>query len=119
MPSDMSMTSCNHMCCHSCNGSQEPSFNKTMLGLTRMSLDFLRTVTTLPWSARSLDVSLIEHIWNHMGQQVGHPSNLNELEQRFSNCGDHPLEGRDNSTRGREHIEKSRTKDYLKKLSIY
>ncbi|PRD30834.1 UNVERIFIED_CONTAM: hypothetical protein NCL1_25221 [Trichonephila clavipes] len=31
----MSMTSCNHMCCHSCNGSQEPFFNKTMLGLTR------------------------------------------------------------------------------------
>ncbi|GFV54222.1 uncharacterized protein TNCV_3467371 [Trichonephila clavipes] len=29
------MTSCNHMCCHSCNGSQEPFFNKTMLDLTR------------------------------------------------------------------------------------
>ncbi|GFX37568.1 uncharacterized protein TNCV_3200921 [Trichonephila clavipes] len=29
------MTSCNHMCCHSCNGSQELFFNKTMLGLTR------------------------------------------------------------------------------------
>ncbi|GFX68761.1 uncharacterized protein TNCV_4070051 [Trichonephila clavipes] len=27
------MTSCNHMCCHSCNGSQEPFFNNTMLGL--------------------------------------------------------------------------------------
>ncbi|GFT84932.1 transposable element Tcb2 transposase [Trichonephila clavipes] len=27
-------TSCNHMCCHSCNGSQEPFFSKTMLGLT-------------------------------------------------------------------------------------
>ncbi|GFX61942.1 uncharacterized protein TNCV_3777531 [Trichonephila clavipes] len=25
------MTSCNPMCCHSCNGSQEPFFNKTML----------------------------------------------------------------------------------------
>ncbi|GFV11076.1 uncharacterized protein TNCV_2718201 [Trichonephila clavipes] len=29
------MTSCNHMCCHSCNGSQVPFFNKTMLGLTQ------------------------------------------------------------------------------------
>ncbi|GFX99980.1 uncharacterized protein TNCV_260171 [Trichonephila clavipes] len=29
------MTSCNHMCWHSCNGSQEPFFNKTMLDLIR------------------------------------------------------------------------------------
>ncbi|GFT66577.1 hypothetical protein TNCV_2737711 [Trichonephila clavipes] len=28
------MTSCNHMCHHSCNDSQEPLFCKTMLGLT-------------------------------------------------------------------------------------
>ncbi|GFU55620.1 uncharacterized protein TNCV_3193191 [Trichonephila clavipes] len=28
------MTSCNHKCCHSCNGSHNPFFNKTMLGLT-------------------------------------------------------------------------------------
>ncbi|GFX76029.1 uncharacterized protein TNCV_3718001 [Trichonephila clavipes] len=27
------MTSCNHMCFRSCNGSQEPFFNNTMLGL--------------------------------------------------------------------------------------
>ncbi|GFX08747.1 transposable element Tcb1 transposase [Trichonephila clavipes] len=37
------MTSCNHMCCHSCNGSQEPFSNKTVLsshskGVTRLSL---------------------------------------------------------------------------------
>ncbi|GFW35289.1 uncharacterized protein TNCV_3004471 [Trichonephila clavipes] len=31
----MSMTSCNNMCCQSCNGSQEPFFNKTMLCLRR------------------------------------------------------------------------------------
>ncbi|GFW09238.1 uncharacterized protein TNCV_2101921 [Trichonephila clavipes] len=29
------MTSYNHMCCHSCNGSQESFFNKTMLDFTR------------------------------------------------------------------------------------
>ncbi|GFV57974.1 transposable element Tcb2 transposase [Trichonephila clavipes] len=29
------MTYCNHICCHSCNGSQEPSFNKTMIGFTK------------------------------------------------------------------------------------
>ncbi|GFW06058.1 transposable element Tcb2 transposase [Trichonephila clavipes] len=34
-PSRMSMTSCNHMCCHSCNGSQESFFKRTMLGFTR------------------------------------------------------------------------------------
>ncbi|GFY11567.1 uncharacterized protein TNCV_4230361 [Trichonephila clavipes] len=32
------MISCNHMCCPSCNGSVEPFFNKTMLGLTRKGL---------------------------------------------------------------------------------
>ncbi|GFV76794.1 transposable element Tcb2 transposase [Trichonephila clavipes] len=54
------MTSCHHMCCHSCNGSQEPVFNMTMLGLTRQVC--IRTVTTLPWPARSPDLSPIEHI---------------------------------------------------------
>ncbi|GFV08124.1 uncharacterized protein TNCV_1047531 [Trichonephila clavipes] len=28
-----SLISCNRMCCHLCNGSQEPFFNKAMLGL--------------------------------------------------------------------------------------
>ncbi|GFS54906.1 uncharacterized protein TNCV_3576221 [Trichonephila clavipes] len=39
------MTFCNRMCCHSCNGSQEPFFNKTMLGLKRQR--FHKTVSTL------------------------------------------------------------------------
>ncbi|GFX81327.1 uncharacterized protein TNCV_2513161 [Trichonephila clavipes] len=30
----MSMTTSNHMCCHLCNGSLEPFFNKTALSLT-------------------------------------------------------------------------------------
>ncbi|GFU66877.1 HTH_48 domain-containing protein [Trichonephila clavipes] len=51
----MSMTSDNHMCCPSYNGY---IFNKTMLGLTRQ--DSLSTVTTLPWPARSLDLSPID-----------------------------------------------------------
>ncbi|GFW18376.1 uncharacterized protein TNCV_1184041 [Trichonephila clavipes] len=34
----MSMTSCNLMCCHLCNGSHEPFLNKTRLGgVTRLS----------------------------------------------------------------------------------
>ncbi|GFW56348.1 uncharacterized protein TNCV_2088571 [Trichonephila clavipes] len=39
------MKSCNHMCSHSCNGSQEPFFNKTMLGLTRQGCH--KTVSAL------------------------------------------------------------------------
>ncbi|GFX88992.1 uncharacterized protein TNCV_2852921 [Trichonephila clavipes] len=39
------MTACNHMCCPSCNGSQEPFFNKTMLGLTRQGCH--KTVSAL------------------------------------------------------------------------
>ncbi|GFY19320.1 transposable element Tcb1 transposase [Trichonephila clavipes] len=46
----------------------------------RMSQDCLRTLTTLPWPARSPYLSPIEHIWDHLEQLVGHPTNLNELE---------------------------------------
>ncbi|GFV28661.1 transposable element Tcb2 transposase [Trichonephila clavipes] len=49
----------------------------------RHSRDCLRTVTTLPWPGRSPDLSPIEHIWDHLGQRVGHPPNLNELEARL------------------------------------
>ncbi|GFV15520.1 transposable element Tcb1 transposase [Trichonephila clavipes] len=69
------------MCCHSCNGSQEQFFIKTILGLTRQ--DRLRTVTTLPWPARSPYLSPIEHIWDHLGRRGGHPTSLNELEARL------------------------------------
>ncbi|GFV99983.1 transposable element Tcb2 transposase [Trichonephila clavipes] len=75
------MTSCNHMCCHSCNGSQEPFFNMTMLGLTRQIC--IRTVTTLPWPTRSPDLSPTEHIWDNLGRRVEHPTSLNELEARL------------------------------------
>ncbi|GFW69730.1 transposable element Tcb2 transposase [Trichonephila clavipes] len=33
----------------------------------RVSQDCLHTVTTLLWPARSLDMSPIEHIWDHLG----------------------------------------------------
>lgn len=49
----------------------------------RVSQDCLRTVTTLPWPARSPDLSPIEHIWDHLGRRVGHPTSLNELEARL------------------------------------
>ncbi|GFW43022.1 transposable element Tcb2 transposase [Trichonephila clavipes] len=49
----------------------------------KVSQDCLRTVTALPWPARSLDFSPIEHIWDHLGRRVGHPTSLNELETRL------------------------------------
>ncbi|GFX09576.1 transposable element Tcb1 transposase [Trichonephila clavipes] len=47
---------------------------------TRVSQVCIRTVTTLPWPAQSPDLSPIEHIWDHLGRRVGHPTSLNKLE---------------------------------------
>ncbi|GFU29228.1 hypothetical protein TNCV_4467811 [Trichonephila clavipes] len=52
--------------------------------MTRVSQDCLRTVTSLSWSDRSQDLSPIEHIWDHLGRQFGHPTRLNELETRYN-----------------------------------
>ncbi|GFV92720.1 transposable element Tcb1 transposase [Trichonephila clavipes] len=49
----------------------------------RVSQVYLRTVTTLPWPARSPDLTPIEHIWDHLGRSVRHPTSLNELEARL------------------------------------
>ncbi|GFU52480.1 transposable element Tcb2 transposase [Trichonephila clavipes] len=49
----------------------------------RKSQDYLRTVTTLPWRARSPDLSSIKHIWDHLGWRDVHPRSLNELEARL------------------------------------
>ncbi|GFU00842.1 transposable element Tcb2 transposase [Trichonephila clavipes] len=48
-----------------------------------VSQDCLRTVTTLPWPARSPYLSPIKHIWDHLGGRVEHPMSLNELEARL------------------------------------
>ncbi|GFW21059.1 transposable element Tcb2 transposase [Trichonephila clavipes] len=49
----------------------------------RVSQDCLHTVTTLPWLVRAPNLSPIEHIWDHLGWRVGHPTSLNELEARL------------------------------------
>ncbi|GFX78554.1 transposable element Tcb1 transposase [Trichonephila clavipes] len=54
-----------------------------MLYTARMSQDCLRTVATLPWPARTPNLSSIEHIWDHLGRRVGHPTSLNEQEARL------------------------------------
>ncbi|GFT68550.1 transposable element Tcb1 transposase [Trichonephila clavipes] len=51
--------------------------------MERVSQDCLRTVTTLTWPALSPELSLIEHIWYHLGRRVGHPTSLNEQEARL------------------------------------
>ncbi|GFV69053.1 hypothetical protein TNCV_2928821 [Trichonephila clavipes] len=48
--------------------------------MARVSQDYLRTVTTLLWPARSPDLSPIEDIRDHLELRVGHPTSLNELE---------------------------------------
>ncbi|GFX35060.1 transposable element Tcb1 transposase [Trichonephila clavipes] len=49
----------------------------------RVSQDYIHTVTTLPWPARSPDLSPIEHIWYHLGRCAVHPTRLNELKARL------------------------------------
>ncbi|GFW31659.1 transposable element Tcb1 transposase [Trichonephila clavipes] len=49
----------------------------------RVSQDCLPTVTTLPSPARSPDLSPIEHIWDHLELRVGHPTSLDELQERL------------------------------------
>ncbi|GFW74383.1 transposable element Tcb1 transposase [Trichonephila clavipes] len=46
----------------------------------RVSQDYLRTVTNLPWPAQSPDLSPIEYILEHLGWRVEHPTSFNELE---------------------------------------
>ncbi|GFW21153.1 transposable element Tcb1 transposase [Trichonephila clavipes] len=50
---------------------------------TKVSQECLRTVTKLPWPARPPALSPIEHIWDHLGRGVGHPTSLNELKARL------------------------------------
>ncbi|GFW56408.1 transposable element Tcb2 transposase [Trichonephila clavipes] len=49
----------------------------------RVSQECLRTVTTLPWPARSPDLSPVEHIWDHLEWRAGYPTSFNELEARL------------------------------------
>ncbi|GFU39787.1 transposable element Tcb2 transposase [Trichonephila clavipes] len=48
----------------------------------RVSQDCLHNITTLPWPARSSDLSPVKHICGHLGRRFGHPTSLNELETR-------------------------------------
>ncbi|GFU31687.1 transposable element Tcb2 transposase [Trichonephila clavipes] len=51
--------------------------------MARGSQDCLRTVITLRWPNRPLDLSPIEHIWDHLGRRATLPMSLNELQTRL------------------------------------
>ncbi|GFT56232.1 transposable element Tcb1 transposase [Trichonephila clavipes] len=79
------MTSCDRMCCHSCNGFPGAIFQQdnARTHTARVSQDCLHTVTTLCWLARSPDLSLIKQIWINLGRRVGHSTSVNELRARL------------------------------------
>ncbi|GFW91202.1 uncharacterized protein TNCV_3301781 [Trichonephila clavipes] len=76
------MTSCNHMCCHSYNGSQEPFFNKTMLGLTRQgrALDWFEVLSYRVVEDKATDYA---HFKQAFSEQFPVVRNRSELETRF------------------------------------
>ncbi|GFX88735.1 hypothetical protein TNCV_1557801 [Trichonephila clavipes] len=55
-----------------------------MIGLIRQGCNkiCLHTDNTLLWPAPSPDLSPTQHIWDHLGTRVGHPTSLNEQEAR-------------------------------------
>ncbi|GFW34777.1 uncharacterized protein TNCV_954051 [Trichonephila clavipes] len=81
----MSRTSCNHMCCHSCNDVQESFFNKTRLDLTWQGCH--KTITALlpPFLALpDAHICLQSSISGiNLERRVWYPTNLHELEARL------------------------------------
>ncbi|GFW25162.1 uncharacterized protein TNCV_2262201 [Trichonephila clavipes] len=59
--------------------SQEPFFNKTMLGLTRQGCHKNVFALLLPFLGLPDSRSPIEHIWDNLGLQVGHLTSLSEI----------------------------------------
>ncbi|GFU14162.1 transposable element Tcb2 transposase [Trichonephila clavipes] len=66
----------------------------------RVSLDFLRIVTTLSCPARSPDLSLIEHIWDHLGRIEWVPQGQTIKQQYYV----------EDLRKLRERVRKKRTK---------
>ncbi|GFU59017.1 transposable element Tcb2 transposase [Trichonephila clavipes] len=70
---------CDGVGCHCLQYTVTPSIVRWHHDSQWVSQDCLRTVTTLSWSARSPDLSPIEHIWDYLGWQVGHPTTTGGL----------------------------------------
>ncbi|GFT46338.1 DDE_3 domain-containing protein [Trichonephila clavipes] len=46
----------------------------------RVAQDFLRHFQTLPWPARSPDLSAVEHEWDHLKRQMPSCHSVHDLE---------------------------------------
>ncbi|GFT37023.1 transposable element Tc1 transposase [Trichonephila clavipes] len=56
---------------------------------TRVAQDFLRHIQTLPWPARSPDLSPVEHVWDQLKQQMPSYHSVHDLELAVQNLWTH------------------------------
>ncbi|GFT22211.1 uncharacterized protein TNCV_3272491 [Trichonephila clavipes] len=79
----MSLTFCNHICCHSCNGFRSHFSTRQCSASHDKSVTRLSPHCYYPsWPAPFPYSSPIEPIWDHFGRRVEYPTSLNELETR-------------------------------------
>ncbi|GFW21583.1 uncharacterized protein TNCV_4280981 [Trichonephila clavipes] len=71
------MTYFSHMCC------THGRVPKDHFSTRKCSASHGKGITRLSPHCYHPDLSPIEHIWDNLGQRVGHPTSLNELEARL------------------------------------
>ncbi|GFV43823.1 DDE_3 domain-containing protein [Trichonephila clavipes] len=55
----------------------------------KVAQDFLRHFQTLPWSARSPDLSPVEHVWDQLKRQIPSYHSVHDLELAVQDLGAH------------------------------
>ncbi|GFX77214.1 transposable element Tcb1 transposase [Trichonephila clavipes] len=55
----------------------------------RVALDFLRHFQTLPWPARSPNLSPVEHVWDHLKRKMPSCYSVHDLELAFQDLWAH------------------------------
>ncbi|GFU84948.1 transposable element Tcb2 transposase [Trichonephila clavipes] len=58
--------------------------------IARVAQDFLRHFQTLPWLDRSLDLSLVEHVWYELKRQMPSCHSVHDLELAVQDLWAHP-----------------------------
>ncbi|GFV50353.1 transposable element Tcb1 transposase [Trichonephila clavipes] len=53
----------------------------------RFAQDFLRPFQTLPWPARSPDLSPVEHVWDQLKRKMPSCHSVHDLEFAVQDCG--------------------------------
>ncbi|GFV11578.1 transposable element Tc1 transposase [Trichonephila clavipes] len=61
--------------------------DNTLPYTARVAQDFLRHFQTLPWPARSPDLSPVEHVWDQLKRQMPSCHSVHDLEVLFKICG--------------------------------